>query len=419
MVLYSSVLDSGITVITDNVPGMNSVSIKFVIRAGSRSDPDSNSGMAHFLEHMMFKGTKSMSALELAQAFDDIGGCFNASTGRETTSYYATVLKKDTIRLIELIADMLTNSTFDPNEIESEKKVVLQEIAKYKDEPFDLLCDNHFASAYPGQFGSPILGSNDSVSAFSQQDVLSFFNSNYYSGNTYVVVCGDVVHQEIVDSIKNLFLNYNKKKYVSDFVQPIYHSNVLLDPKELDQLHMIFGFEGVHYTHSDYFVSRVASNILGGGMSSRLFQEVREKRGLAYSVFSYASSYSDTGVFDIYLGIDPKKAKEAIDVVSNELYALANGRCTDDQLSRAKSQIQANILMSQDILSSRCSSEAHYFVCYGKHVTYDELIEELNNVTKKSVSNFISSVMSNNMSFSSIGDVNFIPDIIPFYGAIR
>ena len=409
MTFCQSILPNGIKIITDPFPHVNSVSIHVFIKVGSRSEVDTNSGVAHFLEHMVFKGTENRKSSEILKEFDDIGGCFNAYTSRETTCYYTTVLKKDISKALELISDMLINSVFDVSEIESEKLVVLQELARSCDDPDDLLYDKYFETIYPSSFGAPILGNEDTINNFNRDLLFDFFRKNYVAGNTIVSVSGDVDHKEVSSLVEKHFSLYPEGDVQSGFLQPEYNGKHYVKSKDLSQLHMIIGFKGFHYVHSDYYKSKIGSIILGGGMSSRLFQEVREKRGLAYSVSAIASSYSDTGVFNISVGISPEKAPELLDVVFKEIETISSVLCSESELARAKSQLKSRILMGRDKTSYRSSMSAHYVLFHGRNLELDEIVDEIDSISVNDVRSVFKSIVDTEMSFGALGDVSHIP----------
>lgn len=405
-----TVLSNGLKIITDPFPSVNSVSIHVFVKVGSRSENDINNGIAHFLEHMVFKGTKTRQSSEILKEFDDIGGFFNAYTSRETTCYYTTVLKKHVSKALELISDILVNSVFNESEIESEKLVVLQELARSYDDPDDILYDKYFETIYPSSFGAPILGNKETINNFNRDMLFEFFHKNYVASNTIVSISGDVHHNEVCSMVERHFSIYPAGKVQSGFIQPEYCGKHYIESKDLSQLHMIIGFKGCHYIHSDYYKSKIGSIILGGGMSSRLFQEVREKRGLAYSISAVASSYSDAGVFNISVGISPKKAPELLEVVFQEIESISSVLCSESELERAKSQLKSRILMGRDKTSYRSSTSAHNVLFHGRNIELDEIMNEVDSISVNDIKNVFKSIFDTQMSFGALGDVSYIPN---------
>lgn len=404
-------LDNGFRVVTDSMKQVDSVSMSVWVKVGGRFETSENCGIAHFLEHMAFKGTESRTALEIAKAFDMIGGQFNAYTGKEATVYYAKVLKEHFSHALKIIADILLNSSFDSLEIEKERGVVLQEISQTEDSPDDILFDKYVETAYPDQaLGRPILGTKELVTGFGREHLKSFINKNYHGDSMLLSVAGNVDHESVVRLSEECFSSVQKNSSLVSVEKARYQGGDFREKRELEQLHMVLGFEGFSFHCEDYYTAQVLSLILGGGMSSRLFQEVREKRGLAYSVSAFSNSYSDSGLFSICSGVEPGKVEQFLDVVFVELKKMRE--CiTAEELLRAKSQIKSSLLMSMEGNSSRADIAGSSYLRYNRYVSKQEILEKINNITAKQLEKLMRSIfeLCRPITVSAIGRVEVVP----------
>ena len=345
--------------------------------------------MSHFLEHMAFKGTKRRTAREIAEEVEQVGGDLNAATSLEATAYYARVLKDDVPMALDLLADILNNPSYAEDELERERGVILQEIAAAKDTPEDLVFDLNLASAFPDQaVGRPILGTAQSVGRFSAEDLRRFLGENYAPERMVLSAAGAVDHDAVIRHAEALF----QASISTAGLQPRAEvparfdgGNVALD-RPLEQSHMVLAYEAPSYRDFDAFVStQVFSGIFGGGMSSRLFQEVREKRGLCYSIYSSCWGLSDSGLFNIYAATAPETMDQLIKVVLQELKLAANNKPDDRELARAKAQMKAGLLMSLESSAMRAEQMARHIMAYGRLLSTKELIERVDNVDAESV----------------------------------
>ena len=407
-----SILPSGFRITTDYMPQVDSVALSLWISVGSRFESKENCGIAHFLEHMAFKGTKKRSALDIAKDFDAIGGQFNAYTSKETTVYYAKVLKRYFRKALEIISDILLHSTFDELEIEKERGVVLQEIALTDDTPDDIIFDHYMETAYPSQpIGRPILGPKELVQSFNREHLRDFVDNHYHSKNMLLSVSGNITHEEVLSAATYLSENMPIKDKSFTVESAQYKGGFYKEKRDLEQVHIVLGFKGYSYHDKNYYPVQVLSLILGGGMSSRLFQEVREKHGLAYSIASFNRSYSDSGMLNIYSGTDSKNIVKLLDIVTQEVKKMAQ-EVTQEELERARTQIESSLLMSRESNSARVDIIGGSYIKYGRYISKQEILEEIDKVTTQKVQDLMQEILSTNdpITVSALGNVEHLPD---------
>jgi predicted Zn-dependent peptidase len=377
-------LDNGMRVVTDSIEGVESAAVGVWVDVGARDEPAELNGISHLLEHMAFKGTERRDAQAIAQEIEDVGGHVNAYTSREHTAYYARLLKDDVPLAVDILADILQNSTFCDDELERERWVVMQEIAQVYDTPDDLVFDLFQECAFPEQaMGRSILGTPEKVEGFNRASLKDFM-SRYYSGDSMVLAAaGAVDHDMMVDLASRHFGGLRRSNMHS--TEPVvYGGGGREQSDDVEQVHMVVGFDGVGYEDPDYYTVQLLSNALGGGMSSRLFQEVREKRGLAYSIYSFGSSFIDGGLFGVYAGCAEEDANEVGDLIADELVRVRQG-ITGPELERARTQLKAGLLMSRESTSSRCETAARQMLVFGRPVPQDEVVAKLDAVDGEQV----------------------------------
>ncbi|MDF0607892.1 insulinase family protein [Wolbachia endosymbiont of Onchocerca gibsoni] len=404
-------LDNGLRIITEQVYNVDPIAFNIRVDVGSRAESANQNGISHFLEHMAFKGTKTRTAFEIAKAFDDIGGVLNASTGRESTNYYAKILKKDIKTGINILIDILMNSTFPEDELKREKNVVIQEIFQTNDSPSDIIFDRYFEVAYKNQpFGRPILGTQDTVKSFSREDLNNYINEHYFSRNILFAAAGNIEHEEVVQSIKD-FLSKTHLKDLKKRQNASYTGGEYLEYRKLDQVYLIIGFPSVSYHDDRYHTFQIFDSILGSGMSSRLFQEVREKQGLAYSVYSFNSSYTDTGMLSIFAGTDSSNLSKFLKSITMELKKLSTSDLKEEEVNRAKERVKSQILMSRESVSSRVEALSHYYGTFNKYISKNELIEKINAVTTTDVKEAAKELLSRHekTTLAAIGEIKSLP----------
>ena len=402
MTVTVTTLGNGLRVATDSMESACSVSLGVFVGVGSRNEAPEINGASHLLEHMAFKGTKRRSARAIAEEIEAVGGHINAYTSRESTVYVARVLKNDTPLALDIIADILQHSVFDESELELERHVVLQEIGQCNDTPDDIIFDHFQARAYPNQaMGRPILGLPHLVSAFTRDSLDAYMVENYSPDRMVVAAAGEVDHEVFVRMVGEAFDSLTPA--VSPALEPArYAGGDMRSEKSLEQLHLVLGFEGVPADDPECYAMAMFSGILGGGMSSRLFQEVREKRGLVYTIASFVTLYSDSGLLGIYAGAAADKGSEIMPVICHEIAALGES-VTEDELSRARAQARAGLLMSQDSAPSRCEQLGTQMLVYGRPLPLDEIIERIDAVDRKAISRIAMRLLATAPTFVTLG----------------
>ncbi len=385
MTVRVSTLGNSLRVVTDDMPHLETASIGVWVGVGARHEAPEVNGVSHMLEHMAFKGTERRTARQIAEQIEAVGGYLNAYTSREQTAYFARVMKEDVPLAVDILADILQHSVFDETELARERDVVIQEIGQINDTPDDIIFDHVQGVAFPGQaMGRSILGTPEIVRGF-RRDVLAGYMFDHYRGATLVLAAaGRVDHDDVVDLAERAFGSLPMGAE-ADREPASYAGGAELEERPLEQVHFVLAFEGVSFTDADYYAVQVLSTVLGGGMSSRLFQEVRERRGLAYSVYSFASSYLDGGLFGVYAGTGETEIEELVPVMCDEI-AKIGGAAGEEEVTRAQAQIKAGILMSLESSSSRCEQIGRQMLIYGRPLPVAEVIAEIERVDPETVS---------------------------------
>jgi len=377
-------LPSGLTVVTERMDRVETVSIGAYVAAGSRNETTEENGVSHFLEHMAFKGTASRSAAAIAEEIEAVGGHINAYTAREQTAYYVKLLKEDTVLGFDIIGDILTHSTFEPEELERERSVILQEIGQANDTPDDIIFDYFQATAFPDQsLGRAVLGSADAIRGMGRSVLTGYMGRNYIPKNIVVAATGKLDHEAVLDLVGKHFGDL-PAGIASRFDDATYKGGEFREERDLDQVHVLLGFPSVGYSDPDYYATVLMSTLLGGGMSSRLFQEIREKRGLVYSIYSFVSPFKDGGLFGIYAGIGESEAAELMPVVLAELGKVQD-HVNEPEISRARAQVKANLLMSQESTGSRCEQLARQIQTFDRVISTEEVLAKINAVTEADI----------------------------------
>jgi len=370
-------LPSGLRIITDRMAQLETASIGVFVGAGSRHERLSEHGLSHLLEHMAFKGTRRRSAREIADEIEMAGGDLNAATSTEHTAYYSHVLAADVPLALDILADVLTESTFESSELEREKGVILQEIRAVEDTPDDLVFEMLNATAFPDQpIGRPILGSIEQVSGFGRDEISNYLDTHYRAAAMVIGASGAVEHNSICDEAARRFTTLSSACVDAETVPARYRGGNKRLRRRLEQVHIAVGFEGTPYTHEDFYAVQIFANAVGGGMSSRLFQEVREARGLAYSISAFHWAYSDTGVIGFYAATDATNSGELMRVALDCLGAAAVD-LSDTEVLRAKAQMKVSLLAALESPSARCEQIARQMIAFGRVLTRDEIIASI------------------------------------------
>ena len=396
-------LENGLTVITDPMPHLETASVGVWVGAGARNETEGTNGIAHMLEHMAFKGTARRTARGIAEEIERVGGFINAYTGREQTAYYARVLRDDVPLAVDILADILQNSTFDPEELEREKGVVVQEIGQAEDTPDDVIFDHLQLQAYPGQaLGRPILGSEERVRGFTREDLISQISTYYRAPSMLLVASGAVKHEEMVD-LGRAHLASLPTGTSPPHHEAAYAGGEYREDGDLEQAHLALAFKGVHAREDELYAMQVYSTVLGGGMSSRLFQEAREKRGLCYAIHAFGASYAETGLFGVYAGTSATDAHDLVSVIAGEMKALA-ADVDEDELVRAKAQLRSGLLMGLEQASARCEQIAGQYLTFGRLFSPRELIARIDAVDTAAVRRMAARILgSGPMSLAVLG----------------
>ncbi|QWW68637.1 pitrilysin family protein [Rhizobium sp. WYJ-E13] len=375
-------LKSGLTVVTQTMPHLESAALGVWIKSGSRNETEDEHGIAHLLEHMAFKGTRRRSARQIAEEIEDVGGEVNAATSTETTSYYARVLKDHVPLAVDILADILTESAFEEEELEREKQVILQEINAANDTPDDVVFDRFSEVAYRGQtLGRPILGTPETVVSFTPQQIRTYLGRNYTTDRMFVVATGAVEHDEFVRMVEDRFASLPTAANAPPVMEAArYIGGNVRETRDLMDAQILLGFEGKAYHARDFYCSQILANILGGGMSSRLFQEVREFRGLCYSVYAFHWGFSDTGIFGIHAATGGENLPELVPVIIDELHKSADN-IDQKEIERARAQIRAQLLMGQESPAARAGQVARQMMLYGRPISNPEMMDRLEGIT--------------------------------------
>ena len=407
-------LDNGLTIATDTMPSVDSASVGMWVGVGTRHESPEQNGLAHLLEHMVFKGTRRRDAAAIAREIEDVGGHMNAYTSREQTAYYAKVLADDLPVAVDLIADILQDSVFDAGELDRERAVIVQEIAQVNDTPDDVIFDHFQTAAYPDQsLGRPVLGTTEVVRALKRDSLVDYVSAHYGANNSVLSVAGRVDHDAVVALAADRFSDLPQRgKGCTDPAR--YTGGEVRVERDLEQLHVILGFHGVSFSDADFYTLQVLSMIYGGGMSSRLFQEVREKRGLAYSVYSFTSAYLDDGLLGVYAGTGPQEVAEVMPLVCDQLLALRD-ELDESELARAIVQLKSSLLMSRESTSARCEQMANHLLVHGRLPDIPDIIAHVERVDRAAVARMIEKLLAAPPTLAAVGPTGTLES----YDAIR
>lgn len=409
-VIQRHTLPNGVRVVAESIPHVRSVAFGLWIGAGSRLESEENNGISHFLEHMMFKGTKKRTARQLAETFDEIGGQVNAFTSKEITCYYTKVLDEHLEIAVDVLADMLFESLFDPEEIEKEKKVVDEEIRMVEDTPDDVVHDHLSSVAMEHHpLGYPILGHVDNVRNFDRSHLMEY-KEKHYRPDEWVIALAGNLPEHYLDLIGECFGGFHKQAEMDTKTCPSFTPGVSTRRKATEQSHLCIGLPGVSVGDPDLYSSILLNNLVGGNMSSRLFQEVREERGLAYSVFSYQSAYSDSGLFTVYAGTAPGQENEVIEIILRILDETRENGVTEAELRKGKEQLKGSMMMGLESTHHRMSRLGKNELLLGRHKSLDEVVGAIENLTRQDLLEAAQRTFSHPMALSIISPEGKIPE---------
>ncbi len=411
MSVKRSVHSSGLRIVTEEVPSVRSAAVGIWVNVGSRDEAPATAGASHFLEHLLFKGTTSRTALDISSSIESVGGEMNAFTSKEYTCFYARVIDTDLPMAIDVVSDLITSSIVTALDVDAERKVVLEEIAMRDDDPSDLVHDL-FSDIYYGdtQIGRPILGTVESIKGMSRNTVFNYYKKKYLPQDLVVAVAGNIKHKRVVAMVEQAL---SRDNFLDVMAAPVIRPNIPIKNtkqqsvgllyKKSEQAHMFYGMEGVARADDRRFAMGVLSAALGGGMSSRLFQEIREKRGLAYSVYAYAQQFAGSGVLGFYAGCNPTKAIEVVEIIRSVLSDVADNGMTHEEIERAKGAVRGSLVLSQEDTGSRMSRIGKNEIVYGQVMDFDDILKAISRVSAQDIHEIASEFLVKTPTLALVG----------------
>jgi len=405
--IKQTTLDNGLRVVTDTISHVESISLGMWVDIGTRDEDPAINGAAHMLEHMAFKGTTTRSAKQIAEEVEAVGGDINAYTSMEITAYHMHILKNDLALSVDILSDILQHSTFNEDEFAREQSVIIQEIGRSNDTPDDIVFDHFQAACFPNQpLGRPTLGTVEIIQSLTPTQVKGFMDGHYCTEYMVLAAAGNINHDHFVE-LANKHFNKLPRQRPRNRITAQYQGGESRVMRDLEQLHLIMGFQGLPSQDPNYYASSVLMTLLGGGMSSRLFQEIREKRGLVYSIYSYNNSYRDNGVIGIYAGTGEKEVTELLPVVCQELKQLPS-TLTEKEINRAKAQLKTGLMMALESTASRCRQTAHQILIYGHPLATQEILDKIDQVSTKQLSQLAENFFSQKPTLTALGPIKHL-----------
>lgn len=410
MTIAESRLPNGLRVVSQRMDGVETVSLGAWVNAGTRHERAEVNGIAHMLEHMAFKGTRTRTARAIAEEIESVGGHLNAYTSREFTAYHATVLAGDEELALDIIADILQRSTFDPGELERERAVIIQEIGQAHDTPDDVIFDQFQETAFPDQpVGRPTLGTTELVSGMARDALVDYLAQNYTADQIVIAAAGKIDHSRFAKSVETLFSGLEPAN--RSVPEPArYVGGECREDRPLEQLHLVLGLNSVSYNDPRYYPLAVLTTLLGGGSSSRLFQDIREERGLVYSVYAFTSSYQDSGLFGVYAGTGAEEGVEVVALICDHLRRMED-EINDGELQRARAQLKAGILMSMESTASRSDQIARNILIHDRVIPSEEIIERIDAVDRAAIGAVARGLRDSRPTFATIGPADGVPSL--------
>ncbi len=401
-----STLKNGLRIITSTRENLESVSLGVWVKTGSAYEKEEMNGISHFFEHTCFKGTKKRNSLQINEEIENVGGQMNAYTSREFTAYYAKMLKADADLAADVIADILLNATFPEEELVKEREVVVQEIKQTIDAPDDIIFDYFQEAAFPNQaLGRSILGPAEKVRSFNGDTLKKYISANYAGENMIACAVGNIEHDSFVKMIEERMSTLQPQTNFTPEKQ-IYQGGFFIEKRDIEQAHVLLGFEGEKYESKSYYPTVILSTLLGGGMSSRLFQEIREKRGLVYTVYSFANSHTQTGLFGIYAGTGKKELEELMPVVATEVGKVCQEKIKEKELQRAKVQLKASMLMGLESCSSSAEVLARQMLIFNRIIPIEEMVEMIEQVSLDNIQDTACKIFSKKPTYTLLGSID-------------
>ncbi|KPJ69341.1 hypothetical protein AMJ44_04010 [candidate division WOR-1 bacterium DG_54_3] len=405
------VFKNGLKILTENIPIVRSVAMGILVGTGSGNETQEENGISHFIEHMTFKGTPKRSAYEIAHTLDAVGGKMNAYTTKEYTVYYAVVLDKHLEIAIDVLCDILLNSVFNPKEMEREKRVILEEIKMYEDTPDELVHDFFAEKILHGHpIGKPTIGLEETVKSIKRDDILSYRKKWYSPQNTIVSLAGDISFEEVIEKLKPYLASWQGERTVPPPLLPQIKGSLSLKNKKTEQLHLCLGVKGVSQTDEERYPYAVLDNVLGGSMSSRLFQEIREKRGLAYSIFSTSAPFRNFGISYVYAGTSKENMKQVVDLILEQFTKIKKEGVKPEELERAREYLKGTLVLGMESTSSRMNWLAKSQFYYNRVMTIDEIFEKVDKVTQDDIIKLANQFFRDEyLTLAVIGDLEELP----------
>jgi len=383
-------LQNGLTIVSENIGSVKSITIGIWVKTGSRHEPEEQAGITHFLEHMLFKGTKNRTAYDIAMSMESVGGYLNAFTSTEYTCYYARCLDTKLGRAMDVLTDMVRHSQFPEEELEKEKKVVLEELKMYKDSPDDVIFEEFGGQVFDKHpIGRPVIGYEETISSFQRKNLFDYIENRYKPDNLLIAVAGNVDHQQVVKMAEEkLDIDSNGKTETPGQPLTSYEPTSKVITKPIEQTHMIIGRRGLDYDHKDKYLLLLANTVLGGGMSSRLHQNIREQYGYCYSIGSFNQTYTDSGLFGVYIGTDKGYVDHVRRLIFEEFERLQSEKIPEKELQEAKANLKGKLLLSMESTSNRMNRIAKSEIYFNRYITLDELVKKIDEVTAEDVRSF-------------------------------
>ncbi len=402
-----SVLPNGIRIVSEAIPYVKSITLGIWLGTGSRSEGPHNHGISHFIEHMVFKGTHKRSAKDIAETVDEVGGQINAFTGKEHTCYYIKVLDTHLELALDVLSDMLLSSKFTEEDINKEREVVLEEVHMYEDTPDELVHDLHLNHVWSGHaLGRNILGTIPAIEKFNSTLIREYYGQFYTPDNIVIAAAGNLTHERLEELSERYFGKMQGKKAQGTLVGPTLLPVHTIQQKTIEQVHLCLGTSSVPQSSPDIYTLHILNNILGGGISSRLFQSIREEKGLAYSIYSYQTNYSDGGLFTVYAGTRPTNTAQVMELIWKNITELKTKGITAHELRKTKEQLKGGLLLGLESSSSRMSRVGKMEITLGKYITLDEVVAKIDKVSLEDLEHIGKSLFAeNNVSFTALGPV--------------
>lgn len=408
MTVQVTTLPNGLRVASDTIPGMESVSIGFWVGVGTRHEEASDNGVAHLVEHMLFKGTQRRDAFAISAEMEDVGGNLNAYTTRESTAYYAKVLKGDVALAADVLSDMLQHSTLDETELARERGVIIQEIGQSIDQPDDIIFDFVAKKSYPNSgLGRPVLGTQEIIRNLPRARLQHYIASHYTAPQMVFAAAGGIEHAALV-ALAQQHLGDLPGAAKTKSEPALFESGDVREARAIEQLHAVISFDAVSYFAPEFYPLNVLSTLLGGGMSSRLFQEVREKRGLVYSIYSYATANSDSGQFGIYAGTDPERVQELLPVIAEQLHAVGS-KVLPEELNRAKAQLRSSLFMAQESTMARAEKLGYNLLMFNRIIPNQEIMDKIDAVTAEDIQKLTVKLLAKAPVTGFVGPLHKVP----------